>query len=105
MNDVLLLSEKSQSMSSIRCSQEALGELTKLLPFLHSFSGCDTVSSAFSKGKNSWFKEFKANDGLRCAGYVLSDKNSNKDQVEEASVQCFKIIYGGKKHKTLSGLR
>lgn len=60
MFDIVFSSERSGKSWSIKNSCGDLpSDFSKILPFIHAFSGCDTTSAVFGLGKPSMFKKFK----------------------------------------------
>ena len=53
MSDIFFLQERSRRAWSMMRSQTDVEDLKEHLLFLHSWSGCDTTSSIFGKGKGS----------------------------------------------------
>ena len=86
-------------------AQESLQDIKDYLLFLHSFSGCDTTSSTFNKGKLAWLKKLRSSLDLKYASTVLTDLDSSFKAVEDASIMAFKVIYGGDTKDSLSRLR
>ena len=105
LQDIVLLSERSQSAWSISKSQHNIPDLKDHLLFLHSFSGCDTTSATFSKGKGSWTKAIKSSTPMKNASNIISNKLSSQDEVGAAAVKAFEVIYGGKVGQGLTKLR
>ena len=102
MEDIILVCERSQTTFSIKKSKDSLAELSNHLLFLHSFSGCDTTSATFMKGKVSWFNKIKTSKLMKDASNIMTHCDSNKKDVEEAAINCFKVMYGGNLDQTLS---
>lgn len=75
------------------------------LLFLHSWSGCDTTSSMFGKGKNKLVESLIGSDVLQNISEVISNPWSDQSEVGNASIKAAVLIYGGKGNDTLSKLR
>ena len=74
-------------------------ELSNHLLFLHAFSGCDTTSSFFSIGKQTFFKLYLKNEEFRKLAEIFTSTTSNHDEVREAGLRAILILYGGKMRK------
>ena len=72
---------------------------------LHAWSGCDTTSAIFYKGKGSLVTTLRKSERMREISAINSNVWSSQNEVGEGSIEAFKILYGGKKDSTLSRLR
>ena len=68
----------------------------KNLLVIHAFSGCDTTSSIYDKGKNCILKLLRKNNNIIKACDILMDSNSTQDDVGNAGIDIFKELYGSK---------
>ena len=71
--------------------------------FVHAWSGFDTVSSVFGKGKIKLAENIT--DKWQPLSEVISSPCSNRAEVGDASIEAFTLLYGGKKGTTLAKLR
>ncbi len=118
---VLLMYHWKQSMASIYFLSEA-GKNTKIwkisdlveragpiitshLLFLHAWSGCDTTSATFGQGKVSLIKKIKQLKKVEAISWLLMDNDVTSEQVGEAGIRLFVILFGGKKSDSLNSLR
>ena len=105
LKDIVFLSERSQSAWSISKSQKYITDLKEHLLFLHSFSGCDTTSATYSKGKGGWIKAIRKSTPMKNASRIISNKLSSPGEVGAAAVNAFEAIYNGKSGQGLTKLR
>ena len=73
--------------------------------FVHAFSGCDTISAPFVREKISFLTAAKTNKMLQDVSDTMNDVWATKEEIEEASIKVFKIIYSGNDRATLCKLR
>lgn len=57
--------------------------------FIHAFSGCDTVSAAFRKGKLNFHRFFKKQAHLQNIADVFNSLTSSPEEVAKAENECF----------------
>ena len=67
--------------------------LKKNILFVHAWSGCDSTSATFNKGKLSIMKLFKINAIVKLSSDFLA-RNQSKDKVEAAGEHVFSYVYG-----------
>ena len=105
MQEIIFFTEKSKRLwnKSEKCRN--MGEFRYYLPFIHAWSGCDTTSSIFNKGKPSFLNLVKKSVVLREAGRVFYSLSSTKDGIAEVGYTIFKLLYGGKSEDSLNKLR
>lgn len=73
--------------------------------FIHAFSGCDTSSGPFGRGKNSFLTLVMKNKTMQIVSDTMNDVWAEQEQVGEAAIKAFQIIYRGKDKDTLCKLR
>ena len=73
--------------------------------FLHAFTGCDTTSSIFQKGKVNLLSMYCKSEYLKDQAEIVCSPWSDQLEVGHAAVNIFKMMYGGKQNDTLSRLR
>ena len=77
----------------------------QLLLFVHSFSGCDTVSSIFGFGKSNLLKKLsQCNEDLKSALNVVLSVRISTDVIIKTGLDVFQFIYGDQ-NQTLNKLR
>lgn len=95
--------ETSYDIGKIR---EALPErYRKYLIFLHSFSGCDTVSAISGFGKSTLLTKFCKTEKAEGAMNVFLDVRAKKDDIIKAGCELFMLMFRGKPPKDLGDLR
>ena len=78
--------------------------VTSYLPFLHTWSGCDTTSATFGQGKICLMKKIKQSKNVQMIADLMMDHSATTEQVGEAGVQLFVIVFGGKQPDSLNTL-
>ena len=86
-------------------NQPSVKEFQPHLLFLHAWSGCDTTSATFNKGKSCVLKTFKKFPAVKTLASIITDDQSNQNQVGDASAQMFKLMYGYTTDDTLAKIR
>ena len=95
--------ETSYDVGKIR---EALPEIyRRYLIFLHSFSGCDTVSAIFGFSKPTLLSKLCKTDEAERAMDVFMDIRAEKGDIIKAGCDLFKLMFHGKSSKDLEDLR
>ena len=95
MQEIMFFMERSKILWNISEKCRNMGEFHYYLPFIHAWSGCDTTSSIFNKGKPSFLNLVKKSVVVREAGRIFYSLSSTKDDIAEAGY-IFKLLYGGK---------
>ena len=62
---------------------------------LHTFTGCDTTSAIYAKGKTSFLKKIFASNKIRDAMEVISDPWAKPSEVGDAGQKLLLNMYGG----------
>ena len=104
ISDVYFFQERWNKAWSIKDASSKSENIKQHLLFVHVWSGCDTVSSAFGKGETK-LAENITDDEWQQLSEVISSPWSNKAEVGDASIEAFILLYGGKKGTTLAKLR
>lgn len=80
--------------------------LKNLICFIHAFSGCDTTSSFFGKGKNKLTKIMDKFDDLHVYANFFNNENSTPERISEAGCEIVLALYGStNENVNLSELR
>ena len=103
--DIKFYTERGKKGWSMRESQAPLSLIKQHLLFIHAWSGCDSTSSIYGKGKQSFFKLVTKSSSMQAIAETISDYWATPEEVEEASVKAFKELYGGKVNDTLTKMR
>ena len=104
MSDVYFFQERWNKAWSIKDASSKSENIKQHLLFVHAWSGCDTVSSVFGKGKTK-LAENITDEKWQQLSEVISSPWSNQAEVGDASIEAFTLLYGGKKGTTLAKLR
>ena len=86
-------------------SQQQIQGIKEHLLFIHAFTGCDTTSTIFDEGKSRIINVLKSSSRLQDASKVLTSPTSEQSEVGSASIEAFKVIYGGSRKDSLTYLR
>lgn len=86
-------------------SCKAIGSLREHVLFAHAFSGCDTTSAPFGKGKAMVWNTLKKSEKFREVSDIMNDVWAEQEQVGLASISAFITIYGGNNVDHLNKLR
>lgn len=104
MCDIYFLQERWDKAWSIKDASLKNENLKQHLLFVHAWSGCDTVSSVFGKGKIK-LVEYMTNEKWKRLSEIVSSPWSTQAEVGQASIEAFILLYGGKNGCTLAKLR
>ena len=102
--NIHLVQERSSTWWDISdCSRRNV-DIKPHLMFIHAFSGCDTTSSLFGKGKTSMVKLIRKSKPLQQASNTFNT-SSDKKELGNASVVAFQVMCGGSINDTLATTR
>ncbi len=73
--------------------------------FYHAFSGCDTTSAIFNKGKLKVTSLLHKHPSLRASISVFRNINTTSDEVSQAGENVFIALYGGTNSTSLNDVR
>ena len=90
---------------SSKTIQNALGDMTANLLFLHAVTGYDTTSASYRKGKHSPFNILKQDHSLQHKVEVFNGPQASADYIAEAGEPFLLAIYGVKTGGNLDLLR
>ena len=105
LSDIYFMQERWNRAWSVKDSCTRNESIKEHLLFLHAFSGCDTTSAIYSKGKAHLISICKKSEAMRVVSEVICSPWSTQAEVGTASVKAFKMLYGGKEQDTLQRLR
>ena len=71
------------------------------LPFLHAWSGCDSVSAIFGQGKRKVIKYFINSAEFKNKCSVFSNNQVDKNDLEKSGNPLMAILYGGSSQHSL----
>lgn len=78
---------------------QTLGMKDSIL-LVHAFSGCDTTSAAYRKGKLSCFKLFKKQAALQAIDDIFNSPSSSREAVAAAGNKIFLALYNAPRKQT-----
>ena len=96
MADVIFYLERLQQGWSMKSVTPTVAEIKKHL-FIHAWTGCDTVSAPFGKGKTSFLQLFTKSKELKDISTCMKDVWATADDFGNQSIDAFRILYHGKK--------
>ena len=73
MNDIFLLQEHWKRAWSIKNTEKGIQDIKNHLLFIHAWSGCDTTSSIFGKGKGSLVQFIRKSNRLKEISEVITN--------------------------------
>ena len=90
---------------SIKDAQCRSGDIKEHLLFIHAWSGCDSTSATFGKGKPTFTKLLKKSWKLQNVSDIMNKYWVTENDVSEAAIAAFIEIYGGSAESNLTKLR
>ena len=105
MNLYMLSHSKQMSLFKIQTLQDALGDITQHILFIHAITGCDTTSSLYNQGKRKAFKMARSNNDLYPHMDVFKRDSSSHDEVARAGEMFILALYGAQKFTSLNQYR
>lgn len=72
---------------------------------MHAWTGCDTTSATFGHGKLALLRKLKQSTEIQSVASIMSDVEADPEEIGKAGCKLFVLMYGGKKHDSLSDLR
>ena len=103
--DVYFLQERWDKAWNIKHASLQNKFTKEHLLFLHAFTGCDTTSSIFGKGKANILDMCTKSESMKEQAEIISCPWSEQSEVGSAAIKVFKIMYGGKKDASLSRMK
>ena len=80
------------------------GDMCKMLPFIHAFTGCDATSKIQGISKGAAIKKLMADKQLQTFADVFNN-NSDREAVQKAGEQILTVLFGGHETEGLDLLR
>lgn len=105
MGDIVFYQERQFKGWSIKETSLRLGESREHVLFAHAWSGCDTVSAPFGKGKPSFWELLKKCEDVMDASLTMNDVWATQEEIEKATELTFCRMYGGHRKDNLLNLR
>ncbi|KAF2894019.1 hypothetical protein ILUMI_12151 [Ignelater luminosus] len=82
-----------QKLYSSKCLETVLPKCKQHILFLHSFTGCDTTSAFFQRGKNVFAKNLEKRPDLQNAAAVFKNECKDANDIFNAGVTCALALY------------
>ena len=108
MADVFFHSEARKSQKTTALTLNVRDLVTKAgnlavsnLLFVHAWSGCDTTSATFGQGKTTLLKKIKASKEIQAISSAMCNPNASQEEIGQAGVRLFVILYDGKQSNTI----
>ena len=76
-----------------------------LILFMHAFTGCDTTSGIYEKGKGSIVRLIEQSPDAQSVAEVFMNGRATKEQIGDAGCKMFVLLYGGRLGNSLSSTR
>ncbi|KAG1668548.1 Protein FAN [Nymphon striatum] len=95
ISDVFFLQERGKKCWSIRKAQLEVLDFKEHLLFIHAWSGCDSTSAIFGKGKASFLNLVKKSKIIQLVSETICDYWATQSDVGDASMKAFVELYGG----------
>jgi hypothetical protein len=105
LDDIFVIQDLAQKSWSVKMLQSKIEGLKKHLLFIHAWSGTDTTSFIFGKGKATILKTLKKSVHFQNVSNIMTSTHSDQNEVGNASAAAFKILYGGSTDQTLANIR
>lgn len=98
-------SKKGWKLYNVNNIQEKLGDVQKIILFLHAASGCDTTSALFQKGKVTPFNILKNDKKLRKKVEIFYDPEATHEEIATAGDEFLIKLYNKNFEGSLNELR
>lgn len=95
----MVIPKKGNQQEEVHCIgdiQRAIGEIKDVFLTVYAFTGCDTVSSIYKKGKIAPFKKVQGNKDLRTKLLTFNDPNADPDAIAVAGNHFFLSLFASK---------
>ena len=102
---IILTTSKETSYDVLKIREALPERYRKYLIFVHSFSGCDTVSANYGFSKPTLLSKLCKSDEAESAMDVFMDIHSEKEDIIKAGCDLFKLMFRGKSSTNLEDLR
>ncbi|XP_066924439.1 uncharacterized protein [Clytia hemisphaerica] len=105
LHDIYLLQENTGKCWSIKQSSNKIKDIKDHLLFIHAWSGCDSTSAIYNKGKTSFLNLVRKSKKMQSAAEIMTNTWTEKSKIGEVSISIFVDLYGGKDRSSLRQLR
>ena len=96
---------KTTKLNSAKISSLKVVDIKDHLLFIHAWSGCDTVSEPFGKGKTGLLQQFLKSEELKQISTCMTDVWATVEEIGNRSIDVFRIMCNGRKEDTLTSLK
>ena len=105
MNLYMLCQDKPTTLFNVKEIQDTLGEIKQYILFIHAFTGCDTTSAIYNKGKSKALNLARTNRDLYLHMNMFVQDSSSHDDIAHAGEMFFLALYDAQKFSTLNKYR
>ncbi len=105
MGDVYFLQQRTCQAWNVRDAEVEIRDIKEHLLFLHAFTGCDSTSAIFGKGKVLVVKLFRKSKKLQEVSKTFMNTGSSPDEIGRASTTGFLSLYGSPTGKSMKKFR
>ena len=96
---------QQENVYTISDIQRGIGDMKGVLLAICTFTGCDTSSAIYKKGKITPYMKVQANDTLRAKLLVFSDPKADPSAVADAGKHFLLAMFGAKNTEDLDSFR
>ena len=105
-SDIMKSGKRIQKVFNVEEACSIVTTTTKQhILLIHAFTGCDTTSAIHDKGKSVLKKLLENSNEAQTSAMVFLDPDATKDDIGEAGIRLFVLLYGGKPGDKLADLR
>ena len=101
---VFLLQQSANKCWSIKNASKRIDVKEHLL-FVHTWSGCDSTSTIFGKGKPSFLNLLRKSEMIQSTSRTMTDVWTHQQTIGNAAIGIFVKLYGGNKKSSLRQLQ
>lgn len=105
LHDIFFYQQRQFKSWSIRETALQLGGRREQVLFAHAWTGCDTVSAPYGKGKPGFWDLLKNSEKLDDVYITMNDVWATREEIEDAAEVAFCKMYGGHDKESLLNLR
>ena len=105
IDDIFVMRRQSNKVWSVKKNQPHIRPFKSSLLALHGWSGSDTTSGIYRKGKITVLKTYKNQPEFQRQLEILSNVKSNQKEVGAVSIKLLKRLFGVTEKLPLSKIR
>ena len=93
----MMVPKKTNHQEKVYCIRDILrgiGDMKDVLLAIYAFTGCDTISAIYKKGKVTPYRKVQANDALRTKLLVFNDPKADRSAVADAGRHLLLAMFG-----------